>query len=227
MVAFTAFPVLLIVSMFLMLPFLILQVGSVFTVGIVATLLAEVIVIAWGLHVGGELKNWKNFLHFRKPEKKKAYFIGVGAGLALVIGLQIVTIILSLFGVKIGSSDTSNSLTSIGGFAQIFILFVVTPFIIPLLEETLFRGLIYTSIAEGKLFSEKWKPWMAIVVSALMFSVAHFQGASSATDFMVVAYILLVGFVLGILRKKHDALVVCWLAHLTYNLTSAILASLT
>ena len=50
----------------------------------------------------------------------------------------------------------------------------------PLAEEAIFRGAI-----ERRLLETNWSPWLAIVISALLFAVAHGNYAQGATAFIM------------------------------------------
>lgn len=199
-------------------------VTAAITATLIATLVAEVIVIVGGLGVMGELKNWRDILGFKRS-KLKHLAIGAGVGLAAMIGLQIISFVVNALGFATENSDTSNAVASLEGAERILVLFVLVPFVVPFVEEVLFRGLTLTAILRGHEADPKnlkaRGTVLAIVVSSLFFALAHFQGFSSVTDFMVVAWTFVFAIFNSILRLKCDSIFPAYASHLTYNLVTA------
>lgn len=74
----------------------------------------------------------------------------------------------------------------------------------PLLEETVYRGFLLTSLAT------KSKPWLAIIVSSCVFSLAHFSFENSFELFIV-------GCALGYMYCWTGSLVSPIIVHSVYN----------
>ncbi|WP_379963633.1 CPBP family intramembrane glutamic endopeptidase [Epilithonimonas sp. UC225_85] len=90
-------------------------------------------------------------------------------------------------------------------------LILMTVILAPLLEETLFRGIIMKGMINNKV-----KPLTAIVVSAFIFGVVHFNPWQFAGAFLL-------GLVLGLVYYKTKSLLMPILLHSFNNLISAIL----
>jgi membrane protease YdiL (CAAX protease family) len=78
----------------------------------------------------------------------------------------------------------------------------------PVLEEALFRGVILRG------FLERYKPWKAVVLSAVLFSVAHFNVWQLPASFAV-------GVFMGWVYYRTRSLLLCILLHAFHNLTLA------
>lgn len=96
--------------------------------------------------------------------------------------------------------DLSNS---VGGVIMIV-------FIGPVLEELLFRGAILGTLLK------KMKPWYAILLSALIFGIIHFNPAQ-------IIYALLFGLILGRVYYVTGSLTLCILMHVIANGISTFL----
>lgn len=82
--------------------------------------------------------------------------------------------------------------------------------IVPVAEELVFRGAILTALLRnGK------KPWVAIVLSALFFGVAHFNPAQSANAFVL-------GLLLGWVYWRTGSLWPAIAIHITNNLLATV-----
>ena len=76
---------------------------------------------------------------------------------------------------------------------------------IPVIEETLYRGLILGG------FLKRYTPTNAIILSSLIFSFAHL----SVERFI---FLFIFGIILGILYYKTNSILVSSIAHFTYNM---------
>ncbi len=85
--------------------------------------------------------------------------------------------------------------------------------IAPLAEELFFRGFIFPGLS--KRLGYGW----GIVISAMLFAIAHLNPASLAPIFIL-------GILLAWLYKKTGSIWPCVLAHCTYNSIALILAAL-
>jgi membrane protease YdiL (CAAX protease family) len=90
------------------------------------------------------------------------------------------------------------------GPASQLILFFLYCINAPLLEETVYRGFLLTSLAT------KSKPWVAIVVSSCMFSIAHLSVEDSLQLFVI-------GCVLGYTYCWTGCLASPIIVHSVYN----------
>lgn len=77
-------------------------------------------------------------------------------------------------------------------------------FIVPIIEELFFRGLVLKS------FLKMYSPAIAILLSSLLFSVHHFN-----IDTLI--YEIILGILLGVLYYKTNSLIIIILAHVIWN----------
>ncbi len=80
----------------------------------------------------------------------------------------------------------------------------------PLVEEIIFRGLLQ------RLVSRTWGPWPGIVVSALVFGLAH-------SEPWFLFGLIGVGLLLGFLFEATHSLSACWAAHALHNAVSLVI----
>jgi membrane protease YdiL (CAAX protease family) len=88
----------------------------------------------------------------------------------------------------------------------------------PLLEEIIFRGFIFTALAD--LYG--WKP--AVVITTVLFAGLH--GGQLRGNWPAVAVILLVSYVLTIVRHRTNSLIPSVILHTAYNTTVLLVAGL-
>lgn len=81
----------------------------------------------------------------------------------------------------------------------------------PLCEEAVFRGAILRHLLE-----KNWKPWLAILVSALFFAVAHFNFTQGLTA-------IIMGALLGWVYYRTRNLWPCIFIHAVNNTTATVL----
>ncbi|KAI3994822.1 hypothetical protein MKX01_037373 [Papaver californicum] len=104
---------------------------------------------------------------------------------ALGIGFLILLVFLASFvaDILIGPKDVNNpvqkEILSSGPIAKTAFLFLYC-FITPLLEETVYRGFLLTSLCTSKM---KWQ--QAVILSSFIFSLAHFSSDSSPQLFII------------------------------------------
>lgn len=200
--------------------------GISITVGVIATILAEIVVILMALYVTKKNTQWRSYLMLGNF-KWRNVLIGAGVGVVLY-SLQIVaTLSLALAGVRVSSSDTSNALTALGGFERFAVLMVVVPFVVPFIEEVFFRGVIMNLIARSFDESKRRRGaiW-GIVISSLVFILPHLQGFSTVSDWYVIISIAVSGTIFAILAWRTQSVFTSYAAHVSYNLIIAVMASL-
>ncbi|RZC46500.1 hypothetical protein C5167_039441, partial [Papaver somniferum] len=107
----------------------------------------------------------------------KASCLGIGFLIFLVFLTSFVADIL------IGPKDVNNpmqkEILSSGPIAKMAFFFLYC-FITPLLEETVYRGFLLTSLCSSKM---KWQ--QAVILSSFIFSLAHFSSDSSPQLFVI------------------------------------------
>lgn len=82
----------------------------------------------------------------------------------------------------------------------------------PLVEEAIFRGAI-----ERRLLETNWSPWIAILVSSILFAVAHGNYAQAVTATVIGCFI-------GWIYYRTRSIWPCFLAHAANN-TIAVIAA--
>lgn len=218
-VAFGATPILLLFSVILAIPAAPLYISnpSIF-IALLLTILAEVATIVFALVWTGAARRWTYNLKFRGFYFKKI-LLGFGVGIGFYVGLQLLSVALSALGFATESSDTSKSIGELSGPLLWIVVIGFVSILAPLLEETLFRGVIVSSLRKTNLNA----PWISILVSAVSFGVVHIQGFSSVTDITVAVWITFIGAVLAYLYIRTGWLWTTITAHLTYNLISGVI----
>lgn len=91
--------------------------------------------------------------------------------------------------------------------ANIWLVMVVVILIAPIIEEIVFRGVMFRAIARSI------NTPTAVIVTALLFAIAH-------GDPVQIAYALVLGIVLAIVRSKSNRLFPCIALHIAFNSTN-------
>ncbi len=137
----------------------------VFRLGIWGTGLVQMIILAVPVFYAWYMKaDFKKLFSLRVP--KWNHVLG---GILLWLGIwlleQIVLVSLAeWFPSLVETSDALNSVIMDSGFVSAFIVVGICP---ALAEEFAFRGFLLGTL------KDKWKPWMAIIVSAVLFGAYH------------------------------------------------------
>ena len=195
---------------------------ATFKFGLYITLISEVFTIVILLLISGELRKWASFIGFKNFSLGKV-LLSAGVGLLFFTGLQIMSFILSQFGGNLESSDTSESIKAIEGANRLLIIMIVVPFVVPFLEEVMFRGIVLMGLIKGhKKTKSNSNVVIAIIVSSIFFGLVHFQGFSELTDLFVVLWTGLFGATNALLRLKFDSFYPAFASHSTYNFVTAI-----
>lgn len=134
--------------------------------------------------------------------RRQDLMAGMRLGGAMWLGLQVIKVIAVFSGVHVDPSTTTSTLASTSGLWYVFIFLFCVPVLVPFVEELLFRGAL-SSVFESVL-SPRAASILFVVVSTFWFGLAHFQGAASITDLLVVAWTATIGMVncLLVLRQK-------------------------
>lgn len=134
--------------------------------------------------------------------RRQDLMVGMKLGAAMWLGLQIIKVIAVFSGIHVDPSTTTSTLASTSGLWYVFIFLFCVPVLVPFVEELLFRGAL-SSVFESVL-SPRAASVLFVVVSTFWFGLAHFQGAASITDLLVVAWTATIGLVncLLVLRQK-------------------------
>lgn len=140
----------------------------------------------------------------------KASDIGWGVGfgiLALLCGGLVGIFTQALFGEFTSSAAEVSQDLSTAALIAFALLVVIGA---PIVEELAFRGLLF-----GSLVKRGFGPWIAIVLSALAFSVFHFEPVR-------IGVLFAIGLVLGFARYYRGNTTTAIVAHMTNNLPAAL-----
>lgn len=198
--AWLALPVMLLVASLCSIPFV--RTENV-TAILVCTVAAEALTIV--LLVPRD--DFSDILSLRRPRRWWYVVVAGLAGVAAFFLLQVVSIICAYVGYSMSSSQTSQQITTSGGVA----MFVIAPIVAPIMEEFLFRGVIFRGL------DTRFPTWAAVVVSALLFSVVHCQGLSSFSDIALLVWIFVLGAVNAVAVKRTNCIWVPIALHVCYN----------
>lgn len=134
--------------------------------------------------------------------RRQDLMVGMRLGAAMWLGLQVIKVIAVFSGVHVDPSTTTSTLASTSGLWYVFIFLFCVPVLVPFVEELLFRGAL-SSVFESVL-SPRAASILFVVVSTFWFGLAHFQGAASITDLLVIVWTATIGLVncLLVLRQK-------------------------
>lgn len=134
--------------------------------------------------------------------RRQDLMAGMRLGGAMWLGLQVIKVIAVFSGVHVDPSTTTSTLASTSGLWYVFIFLFCVPVLVPFVEELLFRGAL-SSVFESVL-SPRAASILFVIMSTFWFGLAHFQGAASITDLLVVAWTATIGLVncLLVLRQK-------------------------
>ena len=110
---------------------------------------------------------------------------------------------------EIIESQNEHSSTILSGGIALAVIYTVI--LAPICEELVFRGLIISSL-EGTT-----KKWLAVVISAILFSVVHLP------SLIALGYTFLLAMVLGFVYIKTKSLIPCILMHMAFNASNYLL----
>ncbi len=133
---------------------------------------------------------------------------GFGVALQVLVVFIIGFISIAIPAIADKATQSEEVYNYMFGNASTLSVFVATAVVTPVLEEILFRGLIYTRM-------KKTMPkTAAMLLSALWFGAAHSGGAHQ------VAYAAVLGIIMVLLYEKYNSLLPCIFLHAGFNSTS-------
>lgn len=135
----------------------------------------------------------------------------MGIVIALVVGVAFDALTLEM-----GKPLVPQTLRDLyqGGVSAMVVLALAVVVAAPLMEEILFRGLLYTSL------SARIGVPAGVTITTLIFGVVHV--CTYGTDWYSVLQTLVMGLVLTVLRAWTRSLWPCTVAHVTNNLYSTV-----
>jgi len=185
------------------------------------TIGSQLLIILLALLFTGELRNWRNALALRPPVQKRWYLIGALLGLAAFALLQGISALMYQAGGSVESSDTSDAIINTTGMTRYVMLILLVPFVIPLVEEMFFRGLLFNSLANGNMLRRLPPRTVAVIaalVSSLFFASAHLQMTGGiGTAAFIMGYTGLIALLCCWLTYRTGSILPGWILHLVYN----------
>ncbi|MBD3341701.1 MAG: CPBP family intramembrane metalloprotease [Candidatus Lokiarchaeota archaeon] len=145
-----------------------------------------------------DLKSW----WYNKKGLKKNLLWGI---LGTIVSYVVMVLVLILFAPVLEESPISNQGEQLNVFTilnGLFFGFAIASF----QEESIFRGFFQ------KLFTEKYGKWKAIIIQAVMFSLAHI-GYYPISSYYLYILSFLLGIVYGWLKAKRGTLLASGIAH--------------
>lgn len=143
------------------------------------------------------------------PNKKAnlfQYSYIIGISIALSLGLNNILLLSNLAEYSESYQETATILYAPAFPVQILCVGII----IPIMEEMVFRGLVYKRMKESKSM------FYALLTSSVLFGVYH----GNSVQFI---YALLTGVMLGYLYEKYGSLKAPILAHMLMNIVSCVL----
>jgi membrane protease YdiL (CAAX protease family) len=139
----------------------------------------------------------------------------VRLGLAYGLGGLFVTLPASMLYMSIVGPDATSAVGEVFGEVQAswslaVLIFLVVVFIAPLCEEIVYRGLLW-----GAVERHSARPWVALVVTTLLFALAHFE-------FTRTPLLLVVAIPIALARLMTGGLLASIVAHQVNNLLPGI-----
>lgn len=141
--------------------------------------------------------------------KEKHILVGLLSGAAMAaiaVGVAYV--------VKLMYPEATGSITGEGLLAGLPLpaLVLVLVLCAPIIEETLFRGIIMRGLLSWRISS-----WLAILVQGAGFALIHIPETLTPVTIGALIYLFLGGILLGIVRWRTGSLVPTVIAHAFYN----------
>lgn len=221
-----ALPMLLLLSTIIVLPLIIFSppLATRISVALPLTIIAEILTIWWALSYAWPKEEWKSALSLVKPTKKQI-ILGLSVGLGLMLLLQLVGTAFSAMGFNIQSSETSTSLASLSGGERILVFYILSPLIVPVIEELFFRGYIMNAL-RGSTLPSKGRTAAAVIISSVFFAMVHIQGFSTFTDIFLPVWIFVVALSSALLVVRFKTIWIAVASHVAYNSSTVILSAI-
>lgn len=104
---------------------------------------------------------------FQRPRKGAVLFYGIGGGLVMFAGILALSSLVAFFQPTIEPQYFQTLVEDSSNGVQIFLLLLSGSILAPMMEEVLFRGLLYTGL------KERIGVWPAILVAGMIFGAVH------------------------------------------------------
>jgi membrane protease YdiL (CAAX protease family) len=140
---------------------------------------------------------------------------GFAASLPFVTTAAFISLLLSktLFRHFPTPEQPFGGIISEGGVVEIVLVFLAASVVAPIVEETFFRGALYTA------FRGRMGMWPAVFLSSAIFAVIHPLPGGFLPIFSLAC-------VLALLRERSGSLLPCMVCHVVYNTVGLLLVTL-
>jgi membrane protease YdiL (CAAX protease family) len=101
--------------------------------------------------------------------------------------------------------------SQVNSILDLILLIISICLITPVIEEIIFRGLIFSRFQLSKLGRVG-----AVCITSIFFSVIHFQ-----YEPIIIVFVFTMGLLLGVVRYKTDNVIYCIILHVIFNSLSA------
>ncbi len=133
--------------------------------------------------------------------------IGISAGVGVALNVATIAVLRTLpDSIIAGYAESSGGLMN----QTLGLALISTVIAAPIVEEIIFRGLIYDRLKKGV------PTVVAVIVSSLAFGLAHGQP-------LWICYTTVMGLVLAVIYNRTNSIRATIAAHLAYNFTSVVL----
>ncbi|WP_308124189.1 CPBP family intramembrane glutamic endopeptidase [Mycolicibacterium xanthum] len=142
-----------------------------------------------------------------------------GVGLLFGIGGLFVTIPAAALWVSVVGEDANSAAGEVFGdirstWAWAIVVFLVVVVVAPICEEIVYRGLLWGAV------DQRWGRWVALIVTTVVFSVAHLEWTR-------IPLLLVVAIPIGLARLLTANLPASMIAHMVTNLLPGLVLMFT
>jgi hypothetical protein len=134
--------------------------------------------------------------------------LGFVAGLASLLTASLIAVVVTRFTGPISSSAGDIGLNQTGIVLVLFVLMAM--FAAPIVEEIAFRGLLYGALAKAHI-----NEYLVVFITAVVFALFHFE----PKRFFIL---LVIGLILGELRRRTGSTSAAIVAHIVNNAPAAV-----
>ncbi len=174
--------------------------GLVPTIFVLTTIVLVILFYAFFIFMNKNFKDYTRFKKIQWPFVMLSFFLGYALNMASLALMELVPISQSWF------EDHEQHVTFYGPVIFIILAVVVCA---PLLEEIVFRGLIYTVLKKHSA------TWIAALISAVVFGAVH-------GNMLQAIYAGIMGLVCVYVYEMTESLLGSILVHLGFNATDIV-----
>jgi uncharacterized protein len=143
---------------------------------------------------------------------------GVGLGLLFGVGGLFVTLPASMLYISIAGPDANSAIADIfdgvrATWLWAVVVFLMVALVVPVCEEIVYRGLLWGAV------EWRWGRWVALVVTTVVFALAHLEVTRTPL-------LLVVAIPIGLARLYSGGLLASIVAHQVTNLLPGIVIML-